>query len=530
MYVVFNHALSPAQERNLEKADRAPRDGPHRADPGDLRAARADQRRQAAGRAGAARSTCRRAWCAAGPTWSASAAAWARPAARARTQLELDRRYIGSRVKMLKDEARQAAKAATRATARARAARRAVGLAGRLHQRRQVDAVQRARHRPRPTRPTSCSPRSIPPRGAYGYPEAGNVVLSDTVGFIRDLPHGAGGRVPRHARGDRARRPAAARGRRVVPVRDEQVAAVNQVLAEIGAAKRPQLLVWNKIDRGPDCEPGVERDQYGRISRVFVSARTGSRTRAAARRDRRVRKSAGDAQRSADRPAGSPYSLNEHVLERPQLGTGSRGPQGPGGGNQGPPDLDELWRNFNRRLSDLFGRARAAATSRRGRRARAAWAAAPACWSRWCSRSGWRAASTSWWKARAAWCSPSASYSQDDRARPALAHAVADPVARDRQPRAGAHAGSRLPQQRAAPRCCKESLMLTDDENIVDLQFAVQYTGEGRRATSCSTMRRPDESALQIAETAMREIDRQEQHGLVLYESRRSTSPTARAT
>src|ERR1700682_1200265 len=35
---------------------------------------------------------------------------------------------------------------------------------------------------------------------------------------------------------------------------------------------------------------------------------------------------------------------------------GSRGPQGPGGGNQGPPDLDELWRNFNRRLGEIFGR------------------------------------------------------------------------------------------------------------------------------------------------------------------------------
>src|SRR3977135_4443583 len=37
-------------------------------------------------------------------------------------------------------------------------------------------------------------------------------------------------------------------------------------------------------------------------------------------------------------------------LNDPNWGRGSRGPQGPGGGNQGPPDLDELWRNFNRRL------------------------------------------------------------------------------------------------------------------------------------------------------------------------------------
>src|SRR5688572_4700488 len=46
-------------------------------------------------------------------------------------------------------------------------------------------------------------------------------------------------------------------------------------------------------------------------------------------------------------------------LNDPNWGRGgSRGPQGPGGGNQGPPDLDELWRNFNRRLYELFGRRR----------------------------------------------------------------------------------------------------------------------------------------------------------------------------
>src|SRR3954467_13384169 len=44
-------------------------------------------------------------------------------------------------------------------------------------------------------------------------------------------------------------------------------------------------------------------------------------------------------------------------LNDPNWGRGgNRGPQGPGGGNQGPPDLDELWRNFNRRLSEIFRR------------------------------------------------------------------------------------------------------------------------------------------------------------------------------
>ena len=63
------------------------------------------------------------------------------------------------------------------------------------------------------------------------------------------------------------------------PVREEQIAQVNKVLAEIPAGDAPQLLVWNKIDAvgsGRALSPAVERDQYGRISRVFVSARTGA--------------------------------------------------------------------------------------------------------------------------------------------------------------------------------------------------------------------------------------------------------------
>jgi GTP-binding protein HflX len=47
------------------------------------------------------------------------------------------------------------------------------------------------------------------------------------------------------------------------------------VLAEIDAAAIPQLLVWNKIDAS-GLAPGGERDEYGRICRVFVSARSGA--------------------------------------------------------------------------------------------------------------------------------------------------------------------------------------------------------------------------------------------------------------
>ena len=56
--------------------------------------------------------------------------------------------------------------------------------------------------------------------------------------------------------------------------RDAQIAAVNQVLEEIGARGIPQVLVMNKIDRTL-LAPRVERDEYGRISRVWASAQSG---------------------------------------------------------------------------------------------------------------------------------------------------------------------------------------------------------------------------------------------------------------
>jgi GTP-binding protein HflX len=106
-------------------------------------------------------------------------------------------------------------------------------------------------------------------------PEAGNVVVSDTVGFIRDLPHGLvaafRATLEETVHADLLLHVVDASS----PVRDEQAAAVDTVLAEIPAGEAPRLLVWNKIDAA-GLEPGIERDQYGRISRVFVSARTGA--------------------------------------------------------------------------------------------------------------------------------------------------------------------------------------------------------------------------------------------------------------
>jgi membrane protease subunit HflK len=60
--------------------------------------------------------------------------------------------------------------------------------------------------------------------------------------------------------------------------------------------------------------------------------------------------------------------------------------------------------------------------------------------------------------------------------------------------------------------------MLTDDENIVDLQFAVQYTVDSAR-DFVFNVRNPDESAMQIAETAMREVIGKSRMDAILYET-----------
>ncbi len=105
--------------------------------------------------------------------------------------------------------------------------------------------------------------------------EAGNVVVSDTVGFVRDLPH-------QLVAAFKTTLEEAIHADLLLHVVDansanrlEQIEQVNLVLKEIGADKIPQILVWNKIDLA-QLEPGFENDEYDRIQRVFLSARTGA--------------------------------------------------------------------------------------------------------------------------------------------------------------------------------------------------------------------------------------------------------------
>lgn len=104
--------------------------------------------------------------------------------------------------------------------------------------------------------------------------EAGNVVVSDTVGFIRELPT----QLVAAFRTTLEETIHADLLLHIVdaasPVRNEQIEQVNAVLAEIGADHVPQVLVWNKIDAA-GLPPAIERDEYDKIRRVFVSAHTG---------------------------------------------------------------------------------------------------------------------------------------------------------------------------------------------------------------------------------------------------------------
>lgn len=106
-------------------------------------------------------------------------------------------------------------------------------------------------------------------------PDCGQVVISDTVGFIKHLPHALveafGATLEEAAQADLLLH--------IVDTastnREEQIAEVNKVLREIGAADVPQILVHNQIDR-VGLEPALARDEYGRINTLHVSAKTGA--------------------------------------------------------------------------------------------------------------------------------------------------------------------------------------------------------------------------------------------------------------
>lgn len=100
------------------------------------------------------------------------------------------------------------------------------------------------------------------------------VVLSDTVGFIRGLPH----QLVEAFKSTLDETVHADVLLHVVdsssPVRDEQIASVNEVLEQIDAGDIPTITVFNKIDLS-GLEPAIQRHPDGSVKSVMISAATG---------------------------------------------------------------------------------------------------------------------------------------------------------------------------------------------------------------------------------------------------------------
>jgi len=199
-------------------------------------------------------------------------------------QIELDRRYIAKRVRVLKEKLLDLKKQrTTQRHARARRDVFSVTLVGYTNAGKSTlfnamvrpDAHAKAYAADRLFATLDTTTRKIWIEAAGPGGRGLQVVISDTVGFIRDLPHDL-------VAAFRATLEETVRADLLLhvvdsasPGRAREAEDVNKVLAEIGADAIPQLAVWNKTDISR-LEPAVERDEYGRICRVLVSARTGA--------------------------------------------------------------------------------------------------------------------------------------------------------------------------------------------------------------------------------------------------------------
>ncbi|MGD9787796.1 MAG: FtsH protease activity modulator HflK [Sulfuricellaceae bacterium] len=195
--------------------------------------------------------------------------------------------------------------------------------------------------------------------------------------------------------------------------------------------------------------------------------------------------------------------------------------------NDGPPDLDELWRKFNQKLNELFGR------KGRGR---------PAGDSEGPSGSPVKLPGVGVLAAVAVAVWLGSGFYIVDAAKRGVVLRFGKYV-ETTQPGPHWHLPYpiesvevvNLDQMRTVEigyrnnfknKVQKEALMLTDDENIIDIQFAVQYILKNPEDYLFSN-RNPDEAVRQAAETAIREVVGKSKMDFVLYEGREAVASNA---
>lgn len=208
-------------------------------------------------------------------------------------------------------------------------------------------------------------------------------------------------------------------------------------------------------------------------------------------------------------------------------GGGSGGGSGGGGNNQGPPDLDELWRRFNRKLNDMLGSRKQGPREVGGGPGGGGFGGglSPGQWRNGGLLIG--AIVVLGWLASGVYIVAPAERGVVlrfgkfvEETNPGPRWHLPWPIERAEVVNVS---GVRTVEigYRNNPRnkVLRESLMLTDDENIVDVQFAVQYTLSSGRDFLLN-VRNPDESVLQAAETAIRQVVGVRRMDSVLYEDR----------
>ncbi len=190
-------------------------------------------------------------------------------------QIELDRRMIGEKVKKLKERLRKVGKVrATQRAGRSRSGVLRVALVGYTNAGKSTLFNRLARSEAFVADQLFATLDTTTRRVYVG--NGAQIALSDTVGFIRDLPH----TLVESFKATLEETVQADLLLHVVDVANsryhEQIEAVNAVLEEIGAADVPQMLVYNQIDRTPALQPEIVRDSHGKILNIKVSAHTGA--------------------------------------------------------------------------------------------------------------------------------------------------------------------------------------------------------------------------------------------------------------